>query len=207
MSIFATVLVDNSIELPHFPEELNRDKVSWQSKRGLDIYGGPYRITASGTLEEQKRSARAKTAEEKQSEASRWGFDSWDEMVEAYDNSEQPIPDAVEYDEGEEYPPTYVSDTVIDEKWWDDISYDGTFEFYHILKEDPTEYEEFTEDGEVIHRQPQEYALDVFLEYEARFDRGELSEIVFMGSRNVVDGPIEHALDSIESWRKWKAQQ
>jgi len=50
MGMFATVYVDESIDLPHFPEELESD-CSWQSKQGLDVYDGPYRITADGRLE------------------------------------------------------------------------------------------------------------------------------------------------------------
>jgi hypothetical protein len=190
--MFAKVQIDNEIELPHFPEEIDRDDMAWQSKQGLDVYSGPYRITADGRCEKKRFSSRDKTDEEKQAEAERWGFDSWEEMEQVYDedDSDSIYPNGVDYDldeDGyEETPPLFLSEQTTDEEWWADISYHGTFEFHQLIKRD--------------------HALEVFLEYEARFDKGDLTDVVFMGERHTnTDDPIGKALDKIEEWREWKA--
>lgn len=212
MGVFATVYVDNSIDLPHFPEEIDREGMSWQSKQGLDVYAGPYRITADGRLEQKKESYREKTAEEKQAEAEKWGFDSWDEYVQAYEDSEKTLyPDAVDYDPDddsiEDHPPFFPSEETVDETWWADISHHGTFEFHQVIKRDPTDTEVIEgPNGEV--ERPTNYALNAFLEYEARFNKGDLDGIVFMGSRaSPSDDPIGEALDKIEEWREWRNSQ
>ena len=213
MGMFATIRVDNEIELPHFPEEIDRDDMAWQSKQGLDVYSGPYRITAEGRLEQKKVSHREKTDEEKVEEAAKWGFDSWDEMKQVYDEADGMLyPDEIEYDADEDgyedSPPLFLSERITDETWWADISHHGTFEFHQYLKRDPTEYETHEKLGEGEVEIPEEHALEVFLEYEARFRQGELTDLVFMGERHTnVDDPIGEALDKIEEWREWKESQ
>lgn len=218
MGMFATIRVDNEIELPHFPEEIDRDNRSWQSKRGLDVYG-PYRITADGRLEKKQKSYIDKTDEEKQAEAEKWGFDSWDEYVQAYEDAdiadEGMVPDAVDgeltFDDDSENPPTIAPrEQKLDEEWWGDQSFHGTFEFHQAIREDPTTFKEVEKatTGETIER-PDEYALNVFIEYEARFRKGDLTDLVFMGTRGhtSIDDPIGHALEQIEEWREWKEEQ
>ena len=210
MGVFARVRVDNSIDLPHFPEELDRTDMVWQSKRGVPVHGGPYRVTSDGRLEQHQTSYREKTAEEKQNEAEKWGFDSWDEYVQAYEDGDGMIPDVIDYDldEDDEYPPVYPSEKVVDETWWADYNMHGTFEFHQSIKRDPIEYEEITDPlgEEKSLERPSEYALSVYLEYEARFTKGDLDEIVFMGSRmGYADDPVEYALEQIAEWREWKA--
>jgi hypothetical protein len=215
MGMFATIRVDNEIELPHFPEEIDRDDMAWQSKQGLDVYSGPYRITAEGRLEQKKVSHREKTDEEKAEEADKWGFDSWDEMKQVYDEADNSMgyPDEIEYDADEDgyehSPPLLLSERTTDETWWADISHHGTFEFHQYLKRDPTEYEthDLPDGGNTVEI-PEEHALEVFLEYEARFRQGDLTDLVFMGERHTnVDDPIGEALDKIEEWREWKESQ
>lgn len=210
MGMFGDVVVDSSIELPHFPEEIDRDGIVWQSKEGLDVYGGPYRITSDGRLEEKKTRYRDKTDDEKLEEAQKWGFDSWDEYIQAYEeNKDSLYPDEIDYDidrDGDEdHPPLFPSEKKVDETWWEDIYQHGTFEFHHVLQRDPLEYEEIeTANGGTMER-VSEYALDVYIEYEARFTEGNLDEIVFRGQRMPrSDDPIQSALDQIESWRAWK---
>ena len=215
MGMFATIRVDNEIELPHFPEEIDRDDMAWQSKQGLDVYSGPYRITAEGRLEQKKVSHRDKTDEEKAEEAAKWGFDSWDEIKQVYDEADGMLyPDEIEYDADEngyeDSPPLSLSERTTDETWWADISHHGTFEFHQPIREDPTTFKEVEKatTGETIER-PDEYALNVFIEYEARFRKGDLTDLVFMGTRGhtSIDDPIGHALEQIEEWREWKEEQ
>lgn len=208
--MFATVTVDSSIELPHFPEEIERENAGWQSKQGLDVYSGPYRVTSDGRLEKKRESYRDKTVEEKQAEAEKWGCDSWKEYVQLYEEKDGPLcPDELDWDKEEDgyedSPPSIgPSEQVIDEVWWGDQSFHGTFEIHEILKRDPTSVEELAApDGGTIER-PSEYALDVFLEYELYFTEGDLTDVVFMGERYCSDEPVESALEKIEEWREWK---
>lgn len=210
MGMFARVMVNNSVELPYFPVEIDRDELRWQSKQGLDVYGGPYRIIADGRLEQKKQSYREKTEVEKQAEAEKWGFDSWEEYCHAYDeNDDVLIPDEVGWSENEhgydDYPPTlYPEEQVLDEEWWGDYNMHGTFEFHQYFRRDPTEWETI---GDV--EKPANHALEVFMEYEARFTKGELDEIVFMGERGFNDNdgdPVEEALNAIQEWREWRAE-
>lgn len=215
MGMFTEIRVDNEIELPHFPEEIDRDDMSWQSKQGLDVYSGPYRITADGRLEQKKVSHRDKTDEEKAEEAAKWGFDSWDEMKQAYDEVDDGslYPETIDYDSDEDgyedHPPLFPSERATDETWWADISHHGTFEFHQLIRRDPTAFDELesAKTGEIIER-PTDHALEVFLEYEARFRQGDLTDLVFMGERHTsVDDPIGTALDKIDEWREWKEEQ
>lgn len=206
MGVFATVSVDESIDLPHFPEELDHTDIAWQSKQGLDVYGGPYRVTGDGRLEKKHRSYREKKLSERQSEAEKWGFDSWDSYVRAYEENDDGIyPDEVDYDSDEEddHPPIHPRVKVVDETWWGDCNHHGSFEFHQSIKRDPISWkEEETVTGGTMER-VDEYALDVYLEYEARFTKGDLDEIVFMGERMPhTDNPIEEALRKIEEWRE-----
>lgn len=218
--MFCSVTVSNEVQLPHFPDEVDRNEMSWQSKQGLDVYGGPYRITADGRLEQEQKTRREKTDEEKQREAEKWGFDSWSEYRDAYENHNVGNEDAgmyppeVDYNPDEsnpddDRPPAFcVSKEIVDEVFWEDISFHGTFEFHNILRRDPISYETFTDDnGDVIHEKPEEYALDVFLQYEARFTRGSLDKIVFIGERmSASNDPREAALEKIEEWREWRKE-
>lgn len=190
MGLFATVIVDNSIDLPHFPKEIDRSDLQWQCKEGLDKFCGPYRITADGRLERKESVHREKTDEEKQTEAEEYGFDSWSEYIDAYERAsgESFFPESIDYDvekDGvENAPPLYPSSEVTEETYWDDINKHGTFEFHQVIDQD---------------------GLDVYLEYEARFTEGDLDEIVFMGTRmGYTDDPIEHALEKIEEWQESK---
>lgn len=209
MGMFAWVTVSNEIELPHFPSAyIDRSEMSWQSKQGIDRYGGPYRITADGRLEEQQEYYRDKTDEEKQAEASKWGFDSWDAFIDAYENDDSGgfgYPDAVDYDrESEdsdgEHPPVYPSEKILAYKEWEDVNKHGTMEFHSCIQRDPLG-KRYVGDTEL----PDDYKLDVFIEYEVRFTEGNLDEIVFMGER-FGDEPVESIKRQINEWKEWKEQ-
>jgi hypothetical protein len=211
--MFASVTIDNSIELPYFPEELDRDKMGWQSKRGLDVYGGPYRVTSDGRLEKKQTSYRDKTDGEKQAEAEKWGCDSWDEYVQLYEESDSGLtfPDELDWDEDEngygDTPPIWRPEQTVDEEWWGDQSFHGTFEVHEVIKRDPISYNVMEDpvSGEEVKR-PEEHALDTFFEYELRFKKGDLTDVVFMGERHCRDDPIGDALDAIEEWRDWRQE-
>lgn len=204
MGMYATIHIDNRVELPHFPRSIDRDDMKWQSKRGLDVYGGPYRITSEGRLERKQTSRRDKTEDEKQEEAERWGFSSWEEYVSSYENMDdgRVFPSEINYDRDsdEHTPPTFSpSETTVDEVWWADHNMHGTFEFHRSIKAEPVEYEKTVNaQGEEVQR-PSEYELDVYLQYEARFTRGDLDQIVFMGERSGEDS-VEETASKLREW-------
>lgn len=209
MGMFATIHIDNSIGLPYLPNEINRDSITWQSKQGIDRYGGPYRITADGRLETKQISKRDKTDNEKQIEAEKWGYDSWEDYTDAYESKDGMYPEDINQHD-DESPPTFPSPTTTDEVWWEDIEYDGIFEFHGSIMEDPIEWEEIRHptDEEKTHQRPTEYAFKVFYQYEARFTDGDLDEIVCLGKRGGgSDNSIESIQNDIEEWREWKQQK
>jgi len=198
--MFDNISVDEEVSLPYFPDSLDKTEINWQTKsfhRGLDNF----KLTEDGRLLEENISHREKTPEEKQAEAEQWGFDSWDAYVSAYDewsydDAGGMVPASVDgeltHDDDTENPPTFMpSRTVIDERWWADRNYHGSFEFHTVLKEEPTEYEKMVKsDGESVEI-PREYELDVFLSYEARFTNGELQNILLVGRNDSREEIIE----------------
>lgn len=203
MSMFARVDIDNSIELPHFPDRIDRDGMSWQSKQGLDRYGLPYRVTAEGRLEQKQEEYRDKTDEEKQTEAEKWGFNSWDEYTTAYEENEEDLyPDAVDTESNDEHPPFMPSEKILENTFWHDINHHGTFEIHQIIRENPQDTETVAGaeimEGEGFER-PCDYELDVFLSYEITFDRGDLQEIKFMGER-MSDRSLDETIEMLEEF-------
>lgn len=202
--MYAIVYIEDEVELPHFPRKIDKEDIQWQSKKGLDVYdGGLYRITNEGRLEKKQKSRREKTEEEKQAEAEKWGFPSWEKYVEAYNNVENDlIPSEIDYEinSDEDSPPVISpSESTVDEVWWSDQNMHGTFEFHKSIKKDPIEYEEVVSLGGERSRKPSEYALEVYIQYEARFTRGDLDEIVFMGER-MSDDSIEETASKLREW-------
>lgn len=202
--MFATIYVDNSVELPYLPNEIDRDSLTWQSKQGVNRYEGPYRISADGQLEKKQFSNRDKTAEEKQAEAEKWGYDSWQAYTEAYESADSMYPDDIK--ERDETPPVFPSEKVTDETWWENIDYTGTVEFHGIVTEDPIEWEEVPHptDKTKDSKRATEYAFKVFYQYEAHFENGELDELVCLGKRGSGNNSVEEIQNDIEEWREWK---
>lgn len=199
--MFATVTIDSSIDLPHFPERLDRENMSWQSKQGLDRYGLPYRVTAAGRLEQKQEEYREKTDEEKQAEAEKWGLDSWEEYTTAYDEYDEGIyPDAVDTESNDEYPPVVARSQTLENEFWHDVNHHGTFEIHQMLRENPQDTETIGGDPleEGVERDC-DYELDVFLSYEVIFDRGDLQEIKFMGER-MGDRSLEETIQLLEEF-------
>lgn len=207
MGMFDNVRVEEGVELPYLRDSIDATEIGWQSKsfsRGLHTF----KLTEDGRLLRKEQSYRDKTEAEKQAEAEKWGFDSWEEYIEAYENHDagdgEMVPDAVEgeltFDDDSDNPPTSLPrEQMLDEEWWADQNYHGSFEFYSSLKRDPIEYEEITdlegdvitdEDGEPATR-PSEYVLDVFVAYEARFTKGDLDEIILVSRHDGREKVIE----------------
>lgn len=201
MSMFARVEIDNSIELPHFPDRVDRENMSWQSKQGLDRYAGPYRVTSEGRLEQKQEEYRKKTDEEKQSESEKWGFDSWEEYTTAYEEYDEGLyPDSVDTESNDEYPPVFPKQKTLENEFWHDVNHNGTFEIHQIIRENPQDTEVIGADRlEEPFERPCDYELDVFLSYEITFDKGDLQEVKFMGER-VEERSLEETVELLEEF-------
>jgi hypothetical protein len=204
MSLFATVEVDNSIELPHFPNSIDRDEMTWQTKsNGLQYQSMRYRVDADGHFLRKEKEYREKTDEEKLEEAQQWGYNSWDEYATAYeekDDSEYLHPESIDYEIGDdESPPVGMpKNDTIDEVFWVDHSPHGSIEIHQSIRENPTHYIEMEGPDGTVER-PDEWELDVLLSYELRYSRGELDETVFMGER-FSDRSVEDVIADLEEW-------
>lgn len=186
--MFAEVYVDGNIELPYCPEVVRGDGVAWQSTQGLDVYGGPYRVTEGGRLERREKSFREKTDSEKQAEAEQWGYGSWEEYEQAYEDHDGLFTESIDpelYDvESGESPPLVPREEVVDEVLWNDQDFHGRFEFHRLLQKEPTEWRELERgDGSTV-AVPDEYELDMYLEYDALFMGGELQDVSLMLERS-----------------------
>ena len=156
MGLYDDVLVADGVRLPKFPADASPSDIGWQTK---DI-GRPamqaYTLTADGRLLRREREFREKTPEEKQAVAADHGFESWDEYVSFCDDADPD--DRIQRGIGLGAPNTRT----VDEKFWLDHNMHGSFEFHGRSDN--------IEDG--------------FLwSYEARFTRGQLEAIVFLGER------------------------
>lgn len=197
MGVYATVYVDPEVDLPHFPEGVERDVFGWMSKQGLDPYSGPYRITSDGRLEKEQTTKREKTEQEKQEEAENWGFESWKEYVNSYERMDKGnmFPEEIDVDTHDEYPPTiFPREETEDETWWGDCNMHGTFEFHKMIElEDDVKGVVFSDEV------PEE--TDLYLQYEARYTKGSLDDIVFIGER-MGERSRKETIDVIEKWNK-----
>lgn len=102
MGLFDHLTIADDIDLPEWEYD---DDPGWQTKDIERPAMYHYRITSDGRLEKRQDIYREKTDEEKQQEAKKWGFDSWDEYVETYDEFVEEgeynhtVPEAVDWDE------------------------------------------------------------------------------------------------------------
>lgn len=199
MGMFARVDIHNSIELPHFPDRVDREGMSWQSKQGLDRYGLPYRVTEDRRLEQKQEEYREKTDEEKQSEAEKWGFDSWEEYNNSYEESEGLYPESIDRDEYDEEPPVSPREKTLDNEFWHDINHHGTFEMHQHIRANPQSTEPFIEGAD--YEIPSDYELDVFLSYEVTFNRGDLKNIKFIGER-INDRDLDETIELLEEFNR-----
>jgi hypothetical protein len=157
MGLYDTLVVEDAVELPKFPEDRSPTEVEWQTK---DI-GHPsmrtFKLTASGRLLRKEQDMREKTAEEKQAEAEEHGFDSWEEYVSFCEDAdrEEQLSRGLGFG--------ILNEQTVADEFWLDHNMHGTFEFHGSADD--------IEDG-------------FFWAYEARFTRGDLDAIVFLGKRN-----------------------
>ncbi|MDV7349678.1 hypothetical protein R3751_07805 [Halorubrum distributum] len=156
MGLYDDVLVADGVRLPKFPADASPSDIEWQTKNIGRPAMQAYKLTADGRLLRREREFREKTAEEKQTAAADHGFDSWEEYV-SY--CEDAAPDErIQRGIGLGAPDPQT----VDEEFWLDHNMHGSFEF-HGRSDD-------IEDG-------------LHWSYEARFTRGALDAIVFLGER------------------------
>lgn len=157
MGVFDTIHIESGVDWPD-DCPLEPDEQTWQSKTLGNPSMQSYKITSEGRLLRLERSSRPKTESEKQREATKWGFDSWEQYVEAYDECDGLIPDSINHDDMDETPPVARPiEQTIDEEWWEDHNMHGTFEFHHS-----------------------EVWGESYYSLEARFTKGDLDDIVLL---------------------------
>jgi len=156
MGVYDTLLVEDGVELPKFPRDRSPTEIDWQTKEIGHPYMRTFKLTASGQLLRKERDTREKTADEKQAEAEEHGFDSWNDYVSFCKDADPQELLTRGLGIG-----TPNEQAVADEFWLDHNMY-GTFEF-HGSNDD-------IEGG-------------FFWSYEARFTKGDLDAIVFLGKR------------------------
>ena len=156
MGLYDEVLVADGVRLPKFPADASPSDIGWQTKE----IGRPaiqaYKLTTDGRLLRREREFREKTSAEKQAVAADHGFESWNEYVSFCDDADPD--DRIQRGIGLGAPDSRT----VDEEFWLDHNMHGSFEF-HGRSDD-------IEDG-------------FHWSYEARFTRGELDAIVFLGER------------------------
>lgn len=156
MGLYDTVVLDTSVELPRFPEALDPHQLRWQTKDLSRPGGETFQISGDGRLLRQETAYREKTDTEKQTEAHDHGFDTWDDYVTAAHSRNPTDPDSDL--------PAIVRSVVKVDSWWVDHNFHGSFEFYATS--------------------PTNSGYDITWSYEARFSRGALDELVFLGDRD-----------------------
>lgn len=156
MGVYDTVVMEDDVELPKFPHDRRPTEIDWQTKEIGHPFIRTFKLTASGRLLRKERDMREKTDDEKQAEAEDHGFDSWDDYVSFCEDADPE--ELLRQGLGLGVP---NKQTVADEFWLDHTMH-GSFEF-HGSNDDIT-------DG-------------FFWSYEARFTKGDLDAIVFLGKR------------------------
>lgn len=156
MGAFDTLLVEDDIELPKFPDEREPSEIRWQTKEIGHPFMRTFKLTASGRLLRKEQDMRQKTADEKQAEAEEHGFDSWGDYVsfcEAADRQEL-------LERGLGVGPPH--EQTVAEEFWLNHNMHGSFEF---------------------HGSASDIRNGFVWSYEARFTKGDLDAIVFLGER------------------------
>ena len=201
--MFATVTLDESIDLPHFPEWIDRSDLSWQSKRGIDRYSGPYRVNADGRLEEKHKAYRDKTEAEKLDEAQKWGYNSWEAYADA--RTEEPyggdggrISQLIEYHD--ELPPggAFVSEQTVEDEYWVDQETHGTVEIHQVVRRGS--YTESPISEELSVTSPDEYQFEFYFSYELTFKHGTLDDVLFCGTRHNDFDSVQEAAAYLNSF-------
>jgi len=157
MGLYDTLTLEDGVELPKFPPNRSPSEVEWQTKDIGYPYMQTYKVTTSGRLLRLEQDRREKTTEEKRAEAAEHGFGSWDEYVSFCEDAE---PQELL---GQGLGIGTPNERTVADEFWLDHSMHGTFEF-HGSHDD-------IENG-------------LFWSYEARFTRGDLDALVFLGERD-----------------------
>jgi hypothetical protein len=157
MGVIDTVVLEEDVALPKFPEGRTPNEIDWQSKDVARPSMLTFKLTASGRLLRREREMCEKTDEEKRSEADEHGFDAWSEYVSFCEEAD---PEEL-MERGMRF--SVPNEETVAEEFWVDHNMHGSFEF-HGSHDD-------IEDG-------------FYWSYEARFTRGDLDALVFLGERN-----------------------
>lgn len=145
--MYDTLVIEEGVSLPEFPQAGDPGELSWQTKDiGMPILR-TFKLTADGRLLRRETEQREMTDKELDEMAAEDGYESWDD-----------------WKESDGFGPLESWKYTTDKEFWLDHSMHGSFEFHANTKR-LDNYDDF------------------YWSYEARFTRGELDEIVFLGDR------------------------
>lgn len=167
MGLYDDLLVVDGVELPKFPRERSPTEIEWQTKQIGRPAMQQYKLTSAGRLLRHEQEYREKTPEEKHAEATEHGFDSWDAYVSFCEGAD--AHDLVQRGIGVGGP----DEQTVEEEFWVDHNMHGSFKF---------------------HRNHDDIEDGLYWSYEARFTRGDLDAIVFLGERGG-GGPSDYKPD------------
>ncbi|MDL0139099.1 hypothetical protein PNP85_06230 [Halobacterium salinarum] len=156
MGLFDELVVEDGVELPKFPQECSPTEIEWQTKEIGRPAMQTYKLASSGRLLRRQREYRQKTPAEKHEAATNHGFDSWDEYVAFCET--QDAHGLIKRGISVGGP----NEQTVDEEFWGDHNMHGSFEF---------------------HGSSDDIEAGFSWSYEARFTRGDLDAIVFLGER------------------------
>jgi hypothetical protein len=160
MGVIDTVVLEEDVDLPKFPADHTPNQIDWQSKDIARPSMRTFKLSASGRLLRREREMREKTDAEKQAEAKDHEFESWEGYVSFCREAD---PEEL-MERGMRF--SVPNEETVAEEFWVDHNMHGSFEF-HGSRDD-------IEDG-------------FYWSYEARFTRGDLDALVFLGERDGVD--------------------
>lgn len=173
MGMYDRLVVEDEIDLPKFPADRQPSDIEWQMKDIGRPTGRQYKLTADRRLLRHEEEYREKTSSEKRAEAEAQGFDSWADYVAFCEDADL----GELLDRG--LSPIAPRTQTVAEEFWSNHNMHGTFEF---------------------HGSHDEIMDGLFWSYEARFTRGVLDAIVFLGRRGG-DGPDSIKPDEPETLR------
>jgi hypothetical protein len=156
MGLYDTLVVEDGIDLPKFPPDRRPSEIEWQTKEIGCPYMKTYKLTAAGELLRKEQDRREKTAAEKSAEADEHGFNSWEDYRSFCENADSQ--ELLDRGLGLAGP----TEQTVATEFWLNHNMHGSFEFHG--KHDAIE-------------------AGFHWSYEARFTKGDLDAIVFLGER------------------------
>lgn len=115
MGLYDTIILEDGVSLPEFPEEGDPRDLEWQTKSIGRPSMRTFKITKGGRLLRKEVERREMTQEEMDEYAQEKGYESW----KAWEEADTPLNEPLE-----------TWKYTVDSQWWADHNMHGTFEFH-----------------------------------------------------------------------------